>query len=229
MEIGTRCLSSHELFAFSTSKVDRNFHADSAHIQWHGTKALAPPTFNIVQLPDQHTFHQSHGVMLLESSNRLRFSLPDPLILVTKLRITISLPPIRIRWQSRIQPAAGAQGPINQRISHPYLRHPVTHAQLMRWLEAELTHEKADYHMEVLKGLPFKKLQLLELEFCGHAFGHRNPDRNAAVARWIARYFHFMSVDRKAKAVKIVAEDKTWASIVEEGMVNGLAPWIGNL
>lgn len=99
---------------------------------------------------------------------------------------------------------------------YPHLQPHAPQREQARWLDVELSHDKAEYHFSILKELPFKNLKLLEIEFSGYILDDNHRSLDTAVARWIGRYLHRIDVVRMAKKVDIIVAEhaRAWAGIV---------------
>ncbi|KAJ9634628.1 hypothetical protein H2199_008913 [Coniosporium tulheliwenetii] len=234
--LGVRYLLTHKIFTFHSSQADRTYYADTADIEWQplpNTKLIAPPIFYPITLPYFSSFQQQPGsVLSLPSLSHSTFHLmPDPLALVTRFSISIELAPLQILKRRTNLAAAATHVFTRRRVSHPFVSHQADNREVGRWLEAELTAEKARYHMGVLAELPFRNLQVLKLAFVApNGTVTRYPSRmwNIAVARWIGRYLHDVNIVSKARLVTIVY-DPAYVNIVTHVAANGVKPWIATL
>lgn len=235
-EVGVRYLLTNKIVAFHSSQADRTYYADTANIEWQPlatTRLIAPPIFYPITLPYFSSFEQRPGsVLSLQSLSQSTFHLmPDPLALVTRLSISFELAPLLILKRRTNLAAAATHVFTRRRVSHPFVTHQADKREVGRWLEAELTAEKAKYHLGVLAELPFRNLQVLELAFVGpDGTVTRYPSRmwNIAVARWVGRYLHSINIVSRARLVNI-RYGPVYANIMAHAAANGVRPWIGTL
>lgn len=229
--VGIRAIFAYETFVFSSAQADQSGYVvwpagvgNPLQPDWRINREIFPQTSNFVQLGVS-------GVLRLDlySKSPLR-CLPDPIILLRNLRLCFTIPPVRIhrRWNNQAT-AAFVQGTADAKMTHPYIPQHASDRAMLRWMEPELTDSKASYHLGIIVELPFKNLHLLQLSFNSFKFDYSEPDCDTAVARWIGRYLHRIAVTKLAKRVTIIAMVPAWRNIIEEGMVNGFGPWVGNL
>ncbi|KAJ9664614.1 hypothetical protein H2201_005126 [Coniosporium apollinis] len=228
-KVGLRALVTHETFTFVMQKFDSTF-----HIAWLPPAVGALPSTRNLELeifPERSAFYQTEGVLALGPYSRsLLKVIPDPVALIQKVRICIYLPLVRIhRLWSDHAAAAAAEGTVNAKLTHFFLPHDATATDVLSWMEPELTHAKAEYHLGTLKELPLKNLKLLELDFSSFTYNRVEPDCDKAVARWIGRYLQGIDVVRMAKTVRVIAAEPGWTKTIQDAMVNGLKLWVGNL
>lgn len=73
----------------------------------------------------------------------------------------------------------------------------------MEWFKAELTPQKAEYHLGVLADIPFRNLQLLQLHFHTAICSVIRPECWEALALWIGQYLLEISILDMATTVQI--------------------------
>lgn len=229
--VGLRALLTREHFVFWTSRIDHQFYLPvppGAHAH-----QLPPASFRVEANPERSTLTQVGGVLWLPGLCTSAFpSIPDPLLLLWRVRIVIELPAIiKLKKLDNNQPPPAVLSNPVRRVMHPHVQPNTLQREQVRWIEVELSHEKAEYHFSILKELPFKNLKVLEIELTGYGLDDSHRSLDTAVARWIGRYLHRIDVVRMAKKVDIITAEHAWAwaGIVKDGMVNGLRPWVGNL
>ena len=228
--VGLRALLTREHFVFRTSRTDHMFYLPVPP----GTHAhqLPPASFRVEASPERSTLTQVGGVLSLPGLCRSAFPfIPDPLLLLWRVRIVIELPAIKLKKLDSDQPPPALPNSSVRRVMYPHMQPNTQQPEQVRWLEVVLSHEKAEYHFSILKELPFKNLKVLEIGFDGYGTDDSHRSLDTAVARWIGRYLHRIDVVGMAKRVDIITAEHAleWAGIVKDAMFNGLRPWIGNL
>ncbi|EON65833.1 hypothetical protein W97_05075 [Coniosporium apollinis CBS 100218] len=228
--VGLRALLTREHFVFSTSRTDHQSYLPvppGVH-----ARQLPSASFRVEANPERSILTQVGGVLWLPGLCRSTFPfIPDPLLLLWRVRIIIELPGIMNKKLDNNQPPPAVLSSPVRRVVHPYVQRNTPQREQVRWIEVELSHERAEYHFSILKELPFKNLKMLELDFSGYELDDNNRALDTAVARWIGRYLHRIDVVSMAKEVDIITAEHSWAwaGIVKDAMVNGLRPWVGDL
>ncbi|KAJ9664619.1 hypothetical protein H2201_005131 [Coniosporium apollinis] len=196
-ELGIRHLLTNDLFVFESLKDDRASRADITNIEWlPGPKLVAPDKFYPVKRPLGDSFRQLDGILLLSSLPNMSFRpIPDPLPLVTKLRIEIELPAIQMYSLSPLL--------FGDYVTHPFLQDSTSAAEVKKWFEAELAPQKAEYHLGILADLPFKNLKFLHLHANISGWWIIRPECWEAQAGWIGQYLFKIKILDRATTVKV--------------------------
>lgn len=221
LQVGLRSLLNTVEFRFISAEYDHVFYADCNSLPWPMTQTL-PARIHLIARPRPFLsrFDQTGGVLSLESLIRSPcVFFPNTLFLITNLQIDIEIPTINMKSRSSINPT-GVNVPWEaRRVSHPHWFDD-SRPEIFDWLPAELTAEKADYHMGVLRDLPFENLHSLKLGF-GRSLHTTDRQNNVFMAIWIGEHLQLVDLKSRARRIAFPSELPMISRILEAEVYGG--------
>ncbi|KAJ9634630.1 hypothetical protein H2199_008915 [Coniosporium tulheliwenetii] len=193
LEFGLQHLLSQEI-VYHSSEMDGRCEMTGTYIWW--PQAAAPFYGNVT-----YKYISSPNLSTLPPSSYLT----DPLTYIKNVRIDLELPPIVHELGPSTYQAAPGTSYRNLKLTHPHLPSDAGLDMRVPWFQADTLLEKAEYHLGVLRDLPFKNLHTLRLGF-GNLRARNAPDCAWLWVICIAKYLRSIRIDRKAE--KIVFEDE---------------------
>jgi len=223
LDVGIRNLLRNQRFVLSSRERDAYPHA----VCTEEVTPPNPPEFSIgpteiTKYPETSEFKQTGGLLDLRSLLRLLplMSIHDPLAHITKLRVNIDIP---ILILEPIEPsiAAGPGTTVHKRLcTYPQDFSAVPYKEKVKWYFADVTVDKAHYHMDILTKLPFTKLRTLELHFGNLDEQSKSPPPRL-LGRWIGWFLWGIKIRDMAKEVVVVDEDPELKAWLEDCIQTG--------